>query len=319
MTRETTASSRTDLSVTVAICTWNRARYLDMALDRLAKQNIPDGLVWELLIVDNNCTDETPEILERYQALLPLRIVLEREQGIAFARNCVAREARGPLVACIDDDVLVPPDWLVSYIEAAEHHPDDVLFGGPITPVFSTTPPDWIENNLEIFGGVFAYRPASDASVIDKRSDFLPFGANFAVRREVFERYNFETRLGRVHNNLLGGEEIQFFEALVDAGYTGLWLNNVGVEHYQTEERLSRSYIYDHFRCRGIVRAMLDEDGRSLRKISAKHIKARIKMMRNEKAKNGQWAKAFKAAAITRGQLDFLLSPKKAMQAAHMA
>src|SRR4051812_1329005 len=101
--------------VTVAICTWNRAALLDRTLARLRDLRIPPGLSWELLVVDNNCTDETSAVLARHAKHLPLRALHEPKQGHSHARNRAVAEARGDLLLWTDDDVLAHADWLAEH------------------------------------------------------------------------------------------------------------------------------------------------------------------------------------------------------------
>lgn len=67
--------------VTVAICTWNRAALLDQTLAELGQMRIPDGVDWELLVVNNNCTDATDAVLVRDASRLPLRRLFESQPG----------------------------------------------------------------------------------------------------------------------------------------------------------------------------------------------------------------------------------------------
>src|SRR4051812_37235025 len=102
--------------ITVAVCTWNRAGLLDRTLSRMCQLRVPEGVEWELLVVNNNCTDETDAVLARYQGRLPLRRLSEPSQGHSHARNRAVRAARGELLIWTDDDVLVEPDWIAGYV-----------------------------------------------------------------------------------------------------------------------------------------------------------------------------------------------------------
>src|SRR3954466_10143738 len=105
--------------VSVAICTWNRAENLDQTLAGLRGLHVPADVEWELLVVNNNSTDATEEVIARHTAQLPLRRLFERKQGLSNARNCAAAAARGDLLLWTDDDVLVDPDWLAVYVDSA--------------------------------------------------------------------------------------------------------------------------------------------------------------------------------------------------------
>ena len=73
----------------------------------MRKLQIPDGVDWELLVVNNNCTDKTDEVIARHSEVLPLRRLLELKPGLSNARNCAVEAAQGQLLIWTDDDVLV--------------------------------------------------------------------------------------------------------------------------------------------------------------------------------------------------------------------
>src|SRR4051812_4932182 len=111
------------IRVTVAICTWNRSALLDRTLTSMRHLVIPEGVEWEILVVNNNCTDDTDDVLSRHFAGLPLRRVFEPRQGLSNARNAAIDVAAGELICWTDDDVLVDPGWLSAYVEAASRWP----------------------------------------------------------------------------------------------------------------------------------------------------------------------------------------------------
>ena len=102
------------VSVSVVICTWNRAGLLDQTLARMRELHVPAGLAWELLVVNNNCTDDTDAVAARHRGHLPLRPVREPTPGLSNARNKGLAEARGELILWTDDDVRVDPGWLAA-------------------------------------------------------------------------------------------------------------------------------------------------------------------------------------------------------------
>src|SRR5260370_34261599 len=106
------------MRASVIICTWNRPRLLDQTLEQMARLRLPPDVAWELLVVNNNCTDQTDTVLRRHQSRLPLRRILEPRQGLSHARNAAAAAARGEILLWTDDDVLVDRDWLAAYLLA---------------------------------------------------------------------------------------------------------------------------------------------------------------------------------------------------------
>jgi glycosyltransferase involved in cell wall biosynthesis len=237
-------------TVTVAICTWNRAGLLDQTLTQMRGLRIPAGVTWELLVVNNNCTDDTDAILAKHAPHLPLRRLLETKQGHSHARNCAVAAAVGDLLIWTDDDVLVGPDWLAEYVVAARTWEGAAFFGGPIRPWFGSPPSAWIRRLVErvsIAWALVDHGPAVRTLQPDERI----YGANLAFRLPVLKRHPFDPNLGRKGTALYGGDEETVLAAIMQEGGYGVWVGTAPVEHYLPTERLTRSYLWRFFRCGG--------------------------------------------------------------------
>ena len=208
--------------LTIALCTWNRVGLLVGALESFKGLRIPPQWEWEILVVDNNSTDETARVVERFSALLPIRYSFEARQGLSHARNRASREARGELVVFTDDDVLADPNWLIEYAAAVEAYPDAAFFGGTIDARFAVKPPRWLANNFDRFASAYALRNLGPGVHAVERPEDLPFGANMAFRREALKNEVFSPDLGRTGTNLLGGEETEFMAHLLARGEEGI-------------------------------------------------------------------------------------------------
>src|SRR5579863_9995619 len=102
------------MTVTIILCTYNRCQRLARALDSVASSTVSDSVKWEVLVVDNNSTDQTREVAEEFSRSHPghFRYCFEPKQGKSHALNAGIREARGDILAFLDDDVTVGPTWL---------------------------------------------------------------------------------------------------------------------------------------------------------------------------------------------------------------
>src|SRR5579863_1850687 len=102
------------MMVTIILCTYNRAGSLPAALESVLASALHSHVDWELLAVDNNSRDRTPEVINEFCLRHPgrVRYIFEAQQGHTRARNAGIREARGEIVAFVDDDVTVEPTWL---------------------------------------------------------------------------------------------------------------------------------------------------------------------------------------------------------------
>src|SRR5215472_10512894 len=102
------------LSVTVIVCTYNRCHVLADTLASVTASQMPDSVTWEVLVVDNKSTDQTREVVEDFShdSGGRVRYLLEPERGKSYALNAGIANARGEVLAFLDDDVTVEPTWL---------------------------------------------------------------------------------------------------------------------------------------------------------------------------------------------------------------
>ena len=111
------------MKLSIVICTWNRSSLLAQTLEQFTRLRVPEHSTWEVLIVNNACTDDTDAVIKRFDGSLPIRRLFEAVAGHTHARNCAIRHATGDLLIWTDDDVLVSEDWLTRYEEAYARYP----------------------------------------------------------------------------------------------------------------------------------------------------------------------------------------------------
>jgi GT2 family glycosyltransferase len=244
--------------VSVAIATWNRARLLDRTLEGFRALRIPPGIEWELIVVNNNCTDDTERVAATHAAALPVRHVIERRQGQSHARNCAQELATGDLICWTDDDVIVDPEWLTAYVEAATRWPHAGFFGGLIRPWFAHEPPAWLRENEGFLAGMLVARDLGPAERMFPRNEW-PFGANMAFRRSAIAGHDFNPDLGLVGNNGIRRDETDYCRRLLDAGVEGVWVPSASVQHWVGPERMTLAYVRQYFE--GYGRGKVREDG----------------------------------------------------------
>ena len=240
--------------VTVAICTWNRAKLLDQTLSEMHKLRIPEGVGWELLVVNNNSTDETDEVIARHSGRLPIRPLVEPKQGLSNARNCAVAAAQGELLLWTDDDVLVDPNWVSEYVRAAREWPDAAFFGGAVRPWFEGTPPRWLTRVWARVASAYATRDLGGEPFWFDH-DRVPFGANYGMRISVQRHYPYDPSLGRKGDGMLGGEETSLLRAVLADGLAGRWIPDAGVRHFIPAERQTTRYLRGFFHGHGVVKA----------------------------------------------------------------
>jgi len=239
--------------VTISIQTYNNADVLKQALQSLAGLTCPDGVDYEILVVDNNSSDGTAAVIEQSRALLGprLRSVFEPRQGLSYARNRAIAEARGEIVAFIDDDVLVEGDWLAGHVEAYRADEHTVAVGGRVLLRWPEgwSRPRWLSLNLN------GYLSGMDLG--GKRQVMCypryPYGCNMSVKRKVAERIDgFSTRLGRKKTSLISCEEKYFFYKIDQLRGRVIYTPDALVHHMVPATRLSQKFFLSRGYAQGI-------------------------------------------------------------------
>jgi glycosyltransferase involved in cell wall biosynthesis len=121
------------IDISVVVCTYNRSELLRGAVESLMRLRTEDRLRYEVLVIDNASTDDTPQVIEelKHIATVPLRSVREMRKGVAAARNCGIRSAHGDWIAFFDDDELADPLWLLELLDTAKRK-DACCAGGAV-------------------------------------------------------------------------------------------------------------------------------------------------------------------------------------------
>ncbi len=106
-------------TVSVIIPTYNRARYLQEALESILLQTLP---ALEIIVVDDGSTDNTEEVVQCVEG--PVRLLRQEHLGVVAARNFGLREATGDLIAWLDSDDLWEPQFLATTVGLLADHPE---------------------------------------------------------------------------------------------------------------------------------------------------------------------------------------------------
>src|SRR5580704_8772607 len=108
------------MKITAILCTYNRSQSLARALDSLAVSIVSETIQWEVLVVDNNSSDQTETVVKSFCRRYPgrFRYLFEPQQGKSYALNAGIRDAGGDILAFLDDDVEVEPVWLQNLTSA---------------------------------------------------------------------------------------------------------------------------------------------------------------------------------------------------------
>ncbi len=238
-------------AVSVVVSTHNRQEDLRASLERLLHQvgDVP----YEVLIVDNNSSDDTRAIVEEAMASspVPLEYLFEPRQGVSYGRNTGILHARAPIIAITDDDCRPAPDWIASIVRSFERYPDVDCIGGRVVPEWPDHVPSWFTG---LQSGPLAICEHGDHDLPVDAGQAAPclLTANLAVRRSAFEKAGlFSTEYPR-------GQDREMQLRMWQAGGRGLYAPGLLVTVPIPPERLTKPYFRKWYGKYGKVHARLE-------------------------------------------------------------
>ena len=271
-------------SASVLIPTHNRSELLGRTLASLAGVRRPAGWDLEVVVVANNCGDDTVAVAERGLARLREAwgdlaaagddlqnpppaggdagsgggvrawVVEEPEPGLNPARNRAVRESRGEVCLFLDDDVRLDAGWLEGMREGFDRLGADIV-GGRVTLWWDVVQrPDWLPDSADSL--LSANDGGSEAAELSSSTGLI--GANFGFRRRVYDAVGgFRAGLDRVGDSLMGGGETEFVGRALREGFAGYYVPGAWVEHWVAPERLERRYLVGVAYGGGLARVLM--------------------------------------------------------------
>ncbi len=248
-------------SLSIAICTYNRAHQLKPLLQQL--QALGDCLspCCEVLLIDNNSTDNTAELAASFDMPFEFKLLHEEKQGLANARNCALQHFTGDAIVFFDDDVSVSRECLQAYSNALTQQPAHDYFGGPIDVDWQGEKPKWLKSDdLSLLFGLFGrYNPATQDTLYDG-SIPDPYGANFMLLRNTVNKVGlFNADLGVSGDAIGRGEETEYLARARQQGLSGKYLVAARVGHCFQIERVNMAYLYRYGLEKGRAEVQLND------------------------------------------------------------
>ncbi len=254
-------------SLSVLICTYNRAPLLRETLAAMREMTEPSGCAVDIIVVDNNSSDDTADVVRQAAqfARFPITLLSERQQGKSFALNTGLSVATGDVLALTDDDVLPETDWLTRMVDAFRTRDVTFVFGKVLPRWSCTPPPELLTIPAQDIWGPLAIVDYGDEGASYEASNTgqrLPIGANLAfLRSALLSIGGWRTDLGKVNNTLISGEDHEIFMRLRRHGlYSGYYDPALAVRHYVPAARLTRQYFRRWFFWHGITQAIMLDD-----------------------------------------------------------
>jgi glucosyl-dolichyl phosphate glucuronosyltransferase len=231
--------------ISIIVSTYNRELYVLQCLEHIARQT-ESRVNWELVIVNNNCSDNTGYLIEgflkKYRARINVSYHIENSQGLSYARNRGIKEAKGDFLVFIDDDAFLESNYvseLLTYLKEFKNS-QGLAFGGKIKPYLESPLPSWMSTYLMPLMSVI--------DLGDKVKEFkknkYPIGANMGFSRLLIDKVgDFNIDLGRVGKNTMGGEEKDLFFRIKKEKAKIYYFPKLEVQHVVPDARLTKPFI----------------------------------------------------------------------------
>lgn len=230
--------------ITVIIPTYNRASYILDTINSFLNQDYRD---FEIIVCNNNSTDNTQEVLEAYQDNSKIHLLFEKRQGVHFARNTAAKYANGELLYFTDDDMLAAPNLLSEIVKVFTLGYNIGSATGRVLPKWEVPPPPWVEKLL--FNHVLSLNNPPEDLIISSY-DCNVFSCHQAILREAFFKtggYNPENVAGI----WIGDGETGLNIKLKNLGYKFGYIGSSITYHRIPPSRMNQKYLNSRFHNHG--------------------------------------------------------------------
>jgi len=226
--------------ISAIISTYNREKYLPKLFKSISKQ---DYLNFEIIIIDNNSPGNTKELTEEFiknNPKLKIKYFLETKQGLSFGRNRGIKEANGDFIIFLDDDAFISNKYFNRISFYFKKYSGVMAIGSKILLDYESIIPKWENPYLNSLLGYFNL--GNDVKYFKENN--YPRGSNMSFRKEVFNLVGlFNTRLGRIGNELGGGEEKDIFQRIYNKKLHVLYVPDAIVYHSVPIKRTKVSFI----------------------------------------------------------------------------
>ncbi len=230
---------RSRFSIDLVICTYNNAPLLNKTLLAITQLKVPSFVDWGILVVNNNCTDETSRVVAQFinEGAIPVRTIVEGRQGVTAARFCGVSNTNRTWIAFIDDDCILAEDWLEQAALFIDEHPKCGMFGSRIRLQFEKEPAPFVLN--------FPYAYAGKNHGDTARLMPAVAGAGMVVLKKALEDcgwINNQLLEDRTGNQLISGGDMEI--AIRVRALYEVWYNpQCSMNHIIPERRTTKKYL----------------------------------------------------------------------------
>ena len=231
------------MDLDLIIPTYNRAHLLQRTLESVLRATQPLGLRVNVIVVDNNSSDNTREIAQSFlgQSSVRIQYLFVGRAGKSAALNDSLAQTHATLVGLIDDDEELDPHWFEVALREFTADPTLEYIGGPYMPNWEQAPPAWLPM---AYNGIIGIVPRPDRVAFSSRFNGMLMGGNTVIRRSTLARaLPYPEHLGKIGAKIRSGEDEVIYHRLLDLGAKGLVVPDLIIHHWIPAARLSRKYF----------------------------------------------------------------------------
>ena len=257
--------------ISVVVATFHRTDYLAKCLKAILGNSYNN---YEIIIVDQGIDNKTKKLVdEQFINNGKIKYIHTDTIGLSHARNIGCENAKGEIIAFIDDDAVAAKGWLRAYANAfTEIKPTPGIVGGKLLPQWEIPFPSWYPEERIYLLAIY--------DIGDEPREYpeghLPPGANFAITRYVIEKIGgFDRRLGfdeKRNNPLIAGEDSLLAHKAMEEGYSLYYFPEARVNHYIARYKLTKKYFLKRNFSEGITIVNIKDCQSRLSKVQLKNI-----------------------------------------------
>jgi glucosyl-dolichyl phosphate glucuronosyltransferase len=231
----------TEPFVSIIVPTYNRANMLGLTLESLINQSYKKQN-YEIIVVDNNSTDDTRKLIEERQkksVLPPIKYLFEPRQGVHYARNTAFKHAEGEILYYTDDDMIADVALLKEIVKPFGYNSKIAAVTGPVLPKWEQPPPQWILDFC--LNSLLSLQDRQEYLIISPY-DCGVFSCHQALRRDAFLKaggFNPENTAGE----WIGDGETGLNIKLKALGYWFGYISSSVTYHMIPPQRMTQKYL----------------------------------------------------------------------------
>jgi glycosyltransferase involved in cell wall biosynthesis len=228
-------------ALSLIVCTYNNCRQLETALASIAAQRLASDTAFDLLVVDNNCTDDTATVVDAFAQANPalaVRRIHESRQGLTPARQCGAVHSAAEWIAFVDDDCVLEPDWVAQVLAFTRQNPRCGAIGGRVVLDYLSPPDPYLKD----YGWLMGHQ---DFGEVARAVPYL-VGAGLVLRRTALDQSGWTEKpllQDRIAERLVSGGDMEIGPRIAAKNWQLCYLPACRLYHRIPERRMGNLYL----------------------------------------------------------------------------